>query len=106
MTLVEYYWRSRAYESEGPEIRARPRGLLLMLRLRREGGLPFRLREAPCRQGDGHRICFARRSYARPGPDEVEIFLDGSQLQTRIGFGPQHGAKVYEEMRFVREGDP
>jgi hypothetical protein len=84
------------------EVRARRGALSLRLWLRREGPQPFTLHETRC-QRPGQRICFERTHYARPGPDEVEISLeDDGRLHTRIGIGPQHGAKVFEEMDLVR----
>ena len=33
-----------------------------------------------------------------PGPDVVELFIDGARLHIRTGFGPQHGAKLFEDL--------
>ena len=34
---------------------------------------------------------------SRPAPDIVQLFIDGARLHIRTGFGPQHGAKVFED---------
>jgi len=77
------------------------RGNALMLQLtlpEREGPTPFRLREAgPCLIPTEQRLCFHRNG-ARPGPDVVQLFIDGARLHIRTGFGPQHGAKVFEDL--------
>jgi hypothetical protein len=64
----------------------------------------FVLAEARCRQPTDATICFERTHYAQPGPDEVEIVREGDGLRIRIGFGPQHGAKVYEVETYTRAG--
>jgi beta-lactamase class A len=77
------------------------RGSALMLELtlpKQEGPTPFRLREAgTCSLPSEQRLCF-HRSGARPGPDVVQLFMDGARLHIRTGFGPQHGAKVFEDL--------
>jgi beta-lactamase class A len=78
------------------------RGSALMLRLtlpKREGSTPFRLREGgPCLIPAEQRLCFHARG-SRPGPDVVQLFIDGARLHIRTGFGPQHGAKVFEDLQ-------
>jgi len=77
------------------------RGSALMLQLtlpKQEGPTPFRLREGgPCLVPAGQRLCFHRNG-SRPGPDVVQLFIDGARLHMRTGFGPQHGAKVFEDL--------
>jgi beta-lactamase class A len=77
------------------------RGDALMLQLtlpKREGPTPFRLREGGlCLVPAEQRLCF-HRSGSRPGPDVVEMFIDGARLHIRTGFGPQHGATVFEDL--------
>jgi hypothetical protein len=74
-------------------------GLMLQLALpKREGPTPYRLREGgPCLVPAEQRLCF-HRSGSRPGPDVVQVFMDGARLHIRTGFGPQHGAKVFEDL--------
>jgi hypothetical protein len=79
-----------------------PRGKTLELELmlsRREGPLPFRLGQAPCSRApsEAPRLCFKRTHGSRPGPDMVELSLEHDHLHLSVGFGPQHGAKVFEE---------
>jgi beta-lactamase class A len=77
--------------------------LMLLLTLpKREGPTPFRLREGgPCLIPAEQRLCFHRHG-SRPGPDVVQVFIDrtglGARLRIRTGFGPQHGAKVFEDL--------
>jgi len=80
-------------------IERRGSGLMLQLTLpQREGPTPFRLREGgPCLVPAEQRLCFHRNG-ARPGPDVVQLFMDGARLHIRTGFGPQHGAKVFEDL--------
>jgi beta-lactamase class A len=84
-------------------IERRGSALVLLLTLpEREIPTPFRLREGgPCLVPAEHRLCFHRNG-ARPGPDVVQIFIDGASsgahLHIRTGFGPQHGAKLFEDL--------
>ena len=80
-------------------IERRGSGLMLQLTLpKREGPTPYRLREGgPCLVPAEQRLCFNRRG-SRPGPDVVQLFIDGARLHIRTGFGPQHGAKVFEDV--------
>jgi hypothetical protein len=63
----------------------------------REGG--------PCLEPAEQRLCFHRYG-SRSGPDVVQIFIDrtglgtglGGRLHIRTGFGPQHGAKLFEDL--------
>jgi hypothetical protein len=65
---------------------------------KREGPTPYRLREGgPCLVPAEQRLCF-HRSGSRAGPDVVQMFIDGVRLHIRTGFGPQHGAKVFEDL--------
>jgi hypothetical protein len=84
----------------GYVIERRGSALMLLLTLpKREGPTPFRLREGgPCLIPAVQRLCFHARS-SRPGPDVVQLFIDGAQLHIRTGFGPQHGAKVFEDLQ-------
>ena len=80
-------------------IEPRVGALRLQLTLaKREGPTPFRLREGgPCLVPAEQRLCF-HRSGSRPGPDVVQVFMDGARLHIRTGFGPQHGAKLFEDL--------
>jgi hypothetical protein len=84
-------------------IERRGSSLVLLLMLpEREGPTPYRLREdGPCLVPAERRLCFHRHG-ARPGPDVVQLFIDrtdlGPRLHIRTGFGPQHGAKVFEDL--------
>jgi beta-lactamase class A len=84
---------------EGYVIQRRGSGLMLQLTLpKQEGQEPYRLREGgPCLVPAEQRLCFHRNG-ARPGPDVVQLFMDGTRLHLRTGFGPQHGAKVFEDL--------
>jgi len=82
--------------------------LTLLLTLReREGPTPFRLREGgPCLEPAVQRLCFHRHG-SRPGPDVVQVSIDrtdlGARLHIRTGFGPQHGAKLFEDLLLDKE---
>jgi beta-lactamase class A len=90
---------SRPVRFESYVIQRRGRALMLQLTLPKQGGpAPFRLREGgPCLVPAEQRLCFHRNG-ARPGPDVVQLFMDGDRLHVRTGFGPQHGAKVFEDL--------
>ena len=80
-------------------IERRGNTLMLLLTLpERKGPTQFRLRKGgPCLVPAEQRLCF-HRSGSRPGPDVVQLFIDGDRLYIRTGFGPQHGAKVFEDL--------
>jgi beta-lactamase class A len=90
---------SRPVRFEGYVIERRGGALMLQLTLpKQEGPTPYRLREGgPCLVPAEQRLCFHRNG-ARPGPDVVQLFMDGARLHIRTGFGPQHGAKVFEDL--------
>lgn len=76
--------------------------MLLLTLPKREGSAPFRLREGgPCLIPAEQRLCFHARG-SRPGPDVVQLFIArtglGARLHIRTGSGPQHGAKVFEDL--------
>jgi hypothetical protein len=97
--LVQVAPGGRPTKLAGYVIERRGSALTLQLTLStRYGATPFRLREAgTCFLPAEQRLCFDRRG-SRPGPDVVELFMDGARLHIRTGFGPQHGAKVFEDL--------
>ncbi|HEX7598405.1 MAG TPA: serine hydrolase, partial [Polyangia bacterium] len=101
--LVRAATGGRPTRSDRYVIERRGGALMLLLTLsEREGPTPYRLREGgPCLVPAEHRLCFHRHG-ARPGPDVVQIFIDGAdsgaRLHIRTGFGPQHGAKLFEDL--------
>ena len=88
-------------------IERRGSSLVLQLTLpKREGPTPFRLREGgPCLEPAQERLCFHGRG-SRPGPDVVQLFIDGARLHIRTGFGPQHGAKLFEDLLLDKVPEP
>lgn len=90
---------SRPVRFESYVVGRRGGSLMLWLTLPKQNGpTPFRLREGgPCLVPAEHRLCFHRNG-ARPGPDVIQLFMDGDRLHIRTGFGPQHGAKVFADL--------
>jgi hypothetical protein len=101
-TVTDLTATGRAREFASYEIRQNGRTLALRLRVRREGGRIFEFNQTHCRAPPlAKRVCFEQGPPFQPGADIFEISLEDGRLVTNTGFGPQHGAKVFERYVFV-----